>query len=129
MPKCIKIRRKHRQICIGDLDELITLQDRNITPPLSGVDATEDFTDANPNVWAMLETVTGQTMFDDTGTERDVTHKFIVRFIEGITAETWITFNNERFDILDTNDLEERHEFILLRASNRGITTNLANHA
>lgn len=30
MPRCIKIRRKKRQICIGDLDSKITLENQNI---------------------------------------------------------------------------------------------------
>lgn len=129
MPNCVKLRRKRRQVCIGDLDELITLQDRQITPSLTSVDATETFTDTNPDVWAMVETVSGETIFDDTNTERDVTHRFTIRFIDGITAETWISFDGDRIDILNVEDYEGRHEFLLLRASNRGVDTNEANRA
>jgi len=129
MPTCVKIRRKKRQPCIGDMNEIITLQGRTLTPPTSGVDATEEFTDSNPDVWALIETVSGETMFDDTGTERDVTHMFVIRFITGISSETWILFNNERLDILSVEDLDGRQEFLKLRASNRGIETNEANRA
>lgn len=129
MPSCVKLRRKRRQVCIGDLDELITLQDRKITPSSTGVDAGETFTDTNPAIWAMVETVSGETIFDNTNTERDVTHRFTIRFIDGITAETWISFDGDRIDILNVEDYEERHEFLLLRASNRGVDTNEANRA
>ncbi len=129
MPQCVKIRRKKRQPCIGDMDDLITLQGRTLTPPASGVDATEEFADTNPDVWALIETVSGETMFDDTGTERDITHLFIISFITGISSETWILFNNDRLDILSVEDLDERHEFLMLRASNRGVDTNEANRA
>ena len=111
------------------MDEQIILQDRAITPPLSGVDATEQFTDTNPDIWAKIETVSGETFFDDTGEAREVTHRFTIEFIDGITAETWISFNSDRFDILDVEDYEERHEYMRLRASNRGIGANAANSA
>lgn len=129
MPKCVPLRRKKRQPCLGDMDEVILLQDRALKPPVSGVDATEQFTTADADIWALVETVSGETMFDDTNTERDVTHKFIICFLTGITAETWISFNGDRLDILGVEDLEERHEFLLLRASNRGVDTNRANDA
>ena len=129
MPKCVKIQRKKREPCIGDMDELITLQGRTLTPPTAGVDATEEFADTNPDVWALVETVSGETLFDDTGTERDVTHTFIIRFITGVSSETWVLFNNDRLEILSVEDLDERHEFLLLKATNRGIQTNEANRA
>ncbi len=129
MPTCVKIRRKKRQPCIGDMDELITLQGRTLAPPTSGVDATEEFADTDPDVWALVETVSGETLFDNTGTERDVTHNFLVNFIAGVTSETWVLFNNDRLEILSVEDLDERHEFLLLKATNRGIETNEANRA
>ena len=129
MPTCVKIQRKKRQPCIGDMNELITLQGRVLTAPTSGVDASEEFTDSNTDVWALVETVSGEVIFDGTGQERDVTHKFIVRFIDGVTSETWILFNSERLDILGVEDYDERHDFLLLRATNRGIDTNEANRA
>ena len=130
MPRCIKLKRKKRQVCIGDLDTLIDLQDRVITPPESGVDASETFTDACPDIWAKMETGRGQTIFDGTDTAQDVTHIFTIRFIEGVvTAETWIRFKGQRFDIIDVEDLEERNEWLMLRCSNRGTEDNLASEA
>jgi len=129
MPRCIKLKRRKRQVCLGDLSTLITLQDRAITPPESGVDASETFTDACPDVWAKLETGRGQTIFDDTDTEQDVTHVFTIRFIKGITSETWVKFNNQRFDILNVEDLEERNEWLILRCTNRGTKDNPASEA
>ncbi len=129
MPKCIKLKRKNRQVCVGDLDTIITLQDRAITPPLFGVEATETFTDTDPDIWSKLDTGRGQTIFDGTNEEVDITHKFTIRFINGITAQTWILFESQRLDIIDVEDLEERHEFMILRCNNRGTTANAANEA
>jgi len=53
---CTKILRQHRQVCIGALDTLITLNDRAITPPIEDeVDYTETFT-ANAVVWSSVRT-------------------------------------------------------------------------
>ena len=129
MPVCTKIKGRKRQICIGDLDQIITLQNRSLTAPAFGVDATETFTDANPDLFTMVKTVTGESVFDGTETERTVTHRFYVEFLTGITAETWILFDGNRYDILDVEDLDERHEWLLLRATKLGTTANQVNEA
>ena len=127
MPTCQKLKRKRRQPCIGDLDTLIVLQDRTLTPP-TGVDFSETFTD-NSTVWAMVNTTRGKTAFDEANVERDITHEFTIRFLDGITSETWILFEGKRHDIIDTEDLEERHEWLVLRCAKLGPTTQAVNDA
>ncbi len=134
MAVCQKIRSKRRRVCVADLDRLITIENRSITPPSAGsVDYTETFTTKDEpespsgEVWAKLETRNGESVFDATNVERTVTHKFTIRFIEGITAETWILYNGKRFDILDTENLDERNEFIVLPCNVRGVSTNSVN--
>lgn len=128
MPKCMKLRRKKRQPCIGDLDTEITLQDRAITPPTTTVDFTETFTE-NAIVWAMVNTVRGKTEFDEADVERSITHEFTVRFLDGITSETWVLLENERYDIIDVEDFEERHDWLILRCAKLGSTTQAVNDA
>ena len=129
MPRCFRLTRKHRKICVGDLDNTIDLQDRAIAAPLSGTIATETFTTNTADVWCKIETVNGETVFDGTNTEVDVTHRITIRFIDGITAETWILFKDERIDILDVQNFEERDEWLLLKCTNKGTTDNKANEA
>lgn len=129
MPRCVRLKRKHRKVCVGDLDNTITLQDRAITAPLSGFDANEAFTTNTADAWAKIETSRGETVFDGSNTEVDVTHIFTIRWLTGVTAETWILFDGERFDILDTQDLEERNEWLIMKCTNKGITANAANEA
>jgi len=128
MPKCVKLRRKKRQPCLGDLDTEITLQDRTITPPTITVDFSETFTE-NAIVWAKMDTVRGKTAFDESEIERDITHEFTIRFLTGVDAETWILFESQRLDIVDVEDLEERHEWLVLRCAKRGPTTQAVNDA
>ena len=112
------------------MDTLITLHDRALKADDQGdAGATEIFTSAADNVFSLLETVSGETIFDAVGIERDVTHRFTVDFIAGVTAETWITLEDMRLDILTVEDLEERHEFLLLRATNRGASSKAATGA
>ena len=131
MAACKNIRRKKRRVCIGDLDELITLQDRDIASPIFGsVDFGEDFS-ADNVVWAMIETVKGGTIFDGVEEADKLTHKFYIIFDASVTAETWIVFGSpsRRFDILDVENLDERNEFMLLSCADRGLASQEASKA
>lgn len=128
MPKCTTLRRKRREPCIGDLDTEITLQDRTITPPTTSVDFSETFTE-NAVVWSMVNTVRGKTAFDEAEVERDITHEFTIRFLTGVDSETWILHEGERYDIIDSEDLEERHEWMVLRCAKLGPTAQKVNDA
>jgi len=95
---------------------------------LDGVDYSLTF-DGAITTFANIETVSGETIFDSSNIERDVTHKFYIRFRDSITQEKWINFKNELYDILTVENLDERNEFLLLRASKRGPDTKPVNEA
>lgn len=130
MANCTYKKRKHRKVCIGDMDTLILLQNRAIVGPTDGgVDFTEDFSDTG-EVWALVETVTGLTVFDGTNTEVVVTHQFYVNYDPTIEANSsWIELDGEKYNILTVEDLDERHEILLLNANLRGTTTKQVNFA
>jgi SPP1 family predicted phage head-tail adaptor len=129
MPVCKKIRTKKRQVCIGDLRDEIEIQNRQIVAPdLGDVDYEEAFS-TTTIVFSAIETVSGQTIFDESNQERDVTHKIYIRYMAGVTAQTWIKFKDELYDILKVENLEERNEFLLLRCSKRGTATVFSNFA
>ena len=126
MPKCSKIRRKKRQVCVGDLDTEITLQNRAITPPVFGsVDFTETFTD-DGTIFAMVNTIDGKTFFDGVNTETVITHEIYIRFDSTVTSETWVELNIRRIDILRVENLDERSEYMKLTCVDRGQITNVA---
>lgn len=152
MATCQKIRAKRRKICIADLDRLITLQNRAIKPPTKGVDYTLEFEAADAvsgdenafdegftngfaggfqdgQVFAMIESVSGEEYFDEHNTATNVTHNIYIRFNEDVTAETWILYEGVRFDILDVEDLDFRHEWQKLRCNNRGVASRSNNAA
>ena len=130
MAKCIKIRRKHRKVCIADLDTLGQVFDRNIVGPInSDVDFTENFSNST-DTWMLVNTVKGETFFDEINEiENTVTHHIYIAYEEGFTAEKWIDIETQRFDVLDVEDLDLRHEWQLLRCTNRGLATKEASDA
>ena len=120
MSKCVSIRKKKRKVCTGDMKDLITLQNRAIQGiTTSDVDFTENFTEAAV-VWSMIETVQGVTVFDTSNTEIVITHKFYVRYDPTVTSETWIEFDNRKFDIVTVTNLDERKDYLLLQCRERG---------
>jgi head-tail adaptor len=119
-PQCFKIRKKKRQYCIGDLRDEIILQNRAITPPFNGIGFSETFTN-QITILSAIETIRGKVYFDGVGTETPITHEIGFRFIEGITAETWILYDERRLDILNLEDLDERHGWLLAQCTDRGL--------
>lgn len=112
---------KRRKVCVGDLNQRITLQNRDIVPPIfENPDFTEDFT-ADDEVWASIQTVHGKTFFDGVN-QRDVnlTHEIFIRYDATVTAETWILYDSRRFDIITVEDLDEQHEFMRLLCIDKG---------
>lgn len=125
MGKRVFLRRKARRGVVGDMTHRITIQDRAITPPDDGdVDLDHTFTTA-ATVWASVETLSGETLFD--GVEKDdiVSHSITIRYIEGVvSSESWILLpDGTRLDILNVEDLEERHEWLHLLAKRTGADT------
>ncbi len=122
MPVCQPIRKKRRNICIGDMEDEITLENRAIqAPDFDTVDFDETFTAPNPPVWALIETVRGKTFFDGVSTEEDVSHWIYINFDSTVTAETWVKLTDgRRLDILRVENLDERSDFELLHCVDRG---------
>ena len=122
MPTCQPIVKKRRNVCIGDMEDEITLENRAIqAPEFDTVDFEESFTAPNPPVWALIETVRGKTFFDGVSTEQDVTHWIYINFDVTVTAETWVKLaDGRRLDILRVEDLDERSDFMLLHCNDRG---------
>lgn len=130
MPTCRRIRKKKRIVCVGDMRDVITLNDRDITPPLfNTVDFDENFqpiSTVNPQTLSLIETVDGKTYFDGVNTETPITHIIYIPFNDVVTAETWIEFEGRRIDILRVEDLDERHEFLKLTCTERGLASREA---
>jgi head-tail adaptor len=113
------------------MTERLLIENRVLTPPDSGV-ASAGFTFTAHNeateVWAIVETTQGSTLFDDVaGLDRVVTHNIIIRHLDGISAETWLRLSDgRRLDILSVANLDERTEFLEILAAESGLNTQAA---
>lgn len=125
MPQCIKLKKKKQQYCIGDMRDEIVIQNRAITAPQTGVDFSETFTNTI-TVLSAINTVSGKTYFDDVGTETNITHTIGLRFVEGVTAESWVLFDERRLDVLTVDNLDERGQWMRLQCVDRGESAKAA---
>jgi SPP1 family predicted phage head-tail adaptor len=122
MATCKKIKRLSERVCIGSLNQKINIQVRELLAPIGdSVDFDEEFT-LLENVWAMVETVAGKVFFDGSNTDKSITHNFYIRYISGvqITAENWINYKDQYFDIINVENLDEANRFLLMRTTIRG---------
>jgi len=131
MPTCVGVPREHRKLCAGDLDKEVQILARDILPPEAAeVDYDIDMDTAGTlAVWASVRTPRGRAMFDGTGIQVDVSHTFGVYYDASYTAEMFILMEGRFFRILDVNDLEERHEWMVLSCAERGTEDNPVNKA
>lgn len=114
------LKRKNRVSCVGDMRERVKLHIRAIEEP--GFDET-NFTEQYSGtkiVWANIKTVSGKTFFTDVNVDVRLTHEIVIRYDEDINAETWIEYNGRNLKIVDTEDLDERHDFLRLKCTDRG---------
>jgi len=129
MPTCEKVKIRNRKVCAGDMDKLIMLQTRNIAGDSNSVDFLLNFTNQG-EVWAAVQTAaSGESIFDEVGTETIITHRFYINFIPDFTEEIWIEFKGKRYDIVNVENLDERDEFLKLSCVVRGSVSREATKA
>jgi head-tail adaptor len=106
----------------------IEISVRTLTAPTSGVDFTEVLSNTK-TVRAMVETVNGKEVFDGTNLIGVATHFFYIRALSGQTAENWVKFKDDYYDILDVMTFAEDDRFQVLRCNVRGSTNQPVNLA
>ena len=84
---------------------------------------------SNPvTVKAIVSTVTGKSVFDDTNTERVATHKLTLAYTAGITSENWIKLGGRRIKVLTVENCCEQNEALILMCTERGIDSKVVNN-
>lgn len=104
----------------------ITLENRNVKI-VNGI-PTEVFT-TFANVSAIVCTVRGVRVFDDTNIDTDVTHDIRLDFIAGVTSETWVKLGTRRIKILTHENCCENDEILILMCTDRGEDVKKVNEA
>ena len=98
----------------------ITLQNREIKPPLFGKPDFDETFSGDQVVTGIVSTKRGKTLFDGVATDNPITHKISIEFLAGVTAETWVLFKGSRLDIPDVENCCEKDEVLILRCTERG---------
>jgi len=81
-------------------------------------------------VRALVSTLSGIEVFDDTNTERVATHKICINYIAGITSEKWIRLSNKkRLKILTVENCAEKDYRLILVCTERGLDSKVVNDA
>lgn len=132
MAKCVRLQRTDTRICAGSLNRKIQIYARAITSPLDPTQATVDYGEdfvLVGNVWAMIKDIKGEIIFNNISIDDSPTHNFYTRFLDGITQENWVVFNNNRYNILRAESLDELNKFLWLQCVVRGSVANAASRA
>ncbi len=114
------LTRPKRESSIGDMSDRIKLHIRAIkSPEFGSQNFTEDFS-GTKEVWASVKTVVGRTLFTGANVDVALTHEIIIRYDENVTSETWIEFQSNNLKIVTVEDLDNRHDFMRLKCTERG---------
>lgn len=121
-------RRKLRKVSSGDLRDPIVISLKAILAPVSSsVAPVMSFSDLTFQ-WAKTETKERKELFSGTQLLGIRTHVFTIRYpSEVITSDHAVLFNDNIYDVLSTQDFEERHEYLVLNCGEKG-PDNLASN-
>lgn len=124
MADCVFKQRKKIIVCTGSLRKEISLLTRNIDPntqPLSQNISIENTFTLLAQVWAMNEDAEGQEVFDKVGIRvGQHTDNWYIRYVDGITSQTWVQFEEDFYNILNVRDLERNKFYLRLECEFRG---------
>jgi len=121
------IRRKADKLCTGDLDQRIKIRIRTKSANNDGETESDLIITDLIDVWTMQQSVNGEEAFDSTNNIQLVTDRFYIRYRNDIDITNMIEKSEGgetlKFKIIDTENLNGRSEFLLIRTSRRGDAT------
>lgn len=132
MAKGKKTEIKHRQVAIGDMRHLVELLWMDLTAPrMQGdYDASLNKTTVK-RVWAAFETLAEVEFFNQANIEKSITDYIYIRwfpsfqynstqyYIRRRRVSTTDQPEYEYFDVISSDDLDKRREFIVLKCAIR----------
>lgn len=125
MAVCNSIKKNTNKVCIADLNKKVIIQyassSANNAP---NANAESSFT-ALATVWAMVKTTPNREFVNGVNIENGVNTDFYIRHDSSIdfSKKVWIEFNNERFKVINVENIDFENRFMRLRAVERGVKT------
>lgn len=126
---CNSIKKNINKVCTGDLDKRIIIQTTSITPNNSPDSvATTGFATV-ATVWAMIKTTPNRQFIDGVNVENGLNTDFYIRYNSSINFEQqlWVEYNDNRFKIVNVDNIDKEDKIIRLRSIEKGDKTILAN--
>ena len=126
-------RRRMKKTAIGDRRDRIKLHVRSLTPPAVDSASFSEEYDTGSDHWAKVETFdlqgSGASVFDGVNrNDEKPTHKFTIRFCQGVTMEKVVGWRGKYYEILSIVNPEERNEDLELFSTLKGDDSLEANH-
>lgn len=126
MAKCKKIVRTVTRVCAGSLNRQVKIKVREIQPPKNNDTDFGIKIDDYMTVYAMINPVTGVSIFDETNVERTISHEIYIRYIPDLTFEKILEVarineaKSDFYDILNVQNLDDNYRFYKLQCNIRG---------
>ena len=115
---------KCAKISIGDLRFKIEIIDKSMVSETCKLDI---LTPVKKSTYAKIEVVTNPYIIDSTNIESVYTHKFIIRYTPDIDGRDIVKFDNRFFEIKGAYDIDERKQWTVIKAVERGSADNNRN--
>ena len=80
-------------------------------------------------VKAIITTLSGKSVFDDTNTEQVATHRICIAYLPGVTSELWVKLGTKRIKALTVENCCEKNEQLILMCTERGDDARIINQA
>lgn len=120
MPRYLTKKKRLIKIEAGSMNSRITVFLRELRSPSGGDYKYQEVFTPRLDVWAFIDTVHGITVFDDTNTERVISHDFYIRYMPNITFQNWLEYKHSRYKIFHVENYGLENKFYLLRCALTG---------
>lgn len=68
--------------------------------------------------WAKVRQTGGTEVIENLKISSETYKEFTIRFVDGITKDMKIRYKEEMYDIISIEDVEEKGQFLIIKASN-----------
>jgi len=114
-------RRPLKKISIGDMNQRVSLFCRSIKGAAYNKASLSESYSKIADVWSKVESIgSGFQEFAGIDISQAATHIFVIRFRDDVTTETVIQFDGSNYEILNKDDPESRHEYLILTSRLKG---------
>ena len=129
MTRCKNISPPKRKLCVGALRSKVGLYSRSLAPPAYGDQANRQDYALVDTLPAAFQTINGIDIFDGVeksgsdGIPATATILFFVRYRADVTAENFLQYDGENYQILRVENIDLRREWLKIFAASRGDVT------